>query len=665
MELKEEANEPKRKKSIISAIVKVFLWIIASVLFIMMLVLILIQTSFVQNFARKKVVGYLQNKLHTKVEIGKLDIDFPTTLSLQNVFIQDLSKDTLLYGKELKVNMDMVKLISSKIDIKKIELNGVVAKVKRLPPDSVFNFQFIADAFSSPDTVTKSPTDTSSLEMNIDDIVVNKTRIIYKDLFTGNDMDLTFGHFETKISKFDPTHLLFDIPSITLNGLHGYFHQLKPLKQPVENTVSEAAAVPENYLQLSNKEINLSDIDVVFNSEPSNLKSSFIVGKAEIHPKTIDLKNSVVTLNGISLNNSNVTVETDSKATVEKPKDTITTAPSTPSMKILAGDVAIKNLNLKYDDISAPKAPSGMDFSHLGVESFSIKGSNIEFSSDTMRASIQSASMKEKSGFVLNNFTTDFAMTPTGVSLKNILIQTPGTEIKKEAVITYASLESIKKDPGQLGLDINLENSKIAIKDIWTLAPQLKAKTASLSPDATLFVDAKITGQVNNMDFQKLILKGLSATDINVNGVVKGLPNADALYTNLNINKFQTSRRDILSLLPPNTLPQNISVPTALSASGKIKGGMKDLYANLSLKSSSGNVAVDGTLQNITDKIKAKYDLVLHTTGLQLGSIMKNPKLGALTGNFKVQGSGLDPKTANATFSAVIPTIVLNNYNYH
>ena len=464
MELREEVNKPKRKKTVAAAIIKVFLWIIASVLFLVMLVLILIQTAFVQNFARKKVVGYLQNKLHTKVEIGKLDIDFPTTLSLQNVFIEDLSKDTLLFGKELKVNMDMAKLISSNIDIKKITLNGIVAKVKRLPPDSVFNFQFIVDAFSSPDTLSKSSTDTSTLQMNIDEILVDKTRIIYKDLFTGNDMDLAIGHFDTKISKFDPSHLLFDIPSITLNGLHGYFHQLEPLAQPIKNTVSEKAAEPDNYLQLLNKEINLSDINVGFNSEASHLVSSFIIGKAEIHPKTIDLKNSVVTLNNVSLDNSNVAVETDSKAADKKPKDTTTTAPETPSMKIVAGGVAINNLSLKYDDKSAPKAPTGMDFSHLGIENFSTKVSDIEFSSDTILASVQSASMKEKSGFILNNFTTDFSMNPTGVSLKNLLIQTPGTEIKKEAVITYPSMAALKNDPGKLGLDIDLQNSKIALR---------------------------------------------------------------------------------------------------------------------------------------------------------------------------------------------------------
>jgi hypothetical protein len=665
MELKEEANESKRKKSVLSAIVKVFLWIIASVLFLFLLVLILIQTSFVQNFARKKVVVYLQNKLHTKVEIGKLDIDFPTTLSLQNIFIEDLSKDTLLYGKELKVNMDMGKLISSNIDIKKITLNGIVAKLKRLPPDSVFNFQFIVDAFPSPDTLNKTPSDTSTLQMNIDEILVNKTRIIYKDLFTGNDLDLAVGHFDTKISKFDPSHLLFDIPSITLKGLHGYFHQLEPLKQPVKITVSEAAAEPENYLQLFNKAISLSDIDFAFKSEVSHLNTSFLIHKAEIHPHTIDLKNSVITLKDASLRNSDITVETNSKAPHEKPKDTTTSAPETPSMKIIAGAIAISQLNLKYDDLSAPEAPYGMDFSHLGIDDFSIKGSSIEFSTDTILASIQDASMKEKSGFVLDQLTTDFAMTPSGVSLKNLLIKTPGSEIKKEAIISYPSLTSIKNDPGKLGIDLNLENSKIALKDLLTFVPQLREQTSSFPADASLLVDARITGQVNNMNFENLILKGLSATDINVNGVISGLPNANKIYTDLNINKFQTSRRDILSLLSSNTLPPNVALPESLSANGKIKGTMKNLYANLSVHSSSGNAALDGSLKNITDKNKAKYDVVLHTNGLQLGSIMKNPQLGAITANFKVKGLGYDPKTADATFSADIPTVVLNKYNYH
>ncbi|MEO6845545.1 MAG: hypothetical protein ABI184_10240, partial [Ginsengibacter sp.] len=102
MELKKE--ETKRKKPLLLKIGKVLAWIVASFILLIVLVLILIQTSFVQNFARKKVVSYLENKLKTKVEIGKLTIKFPTALSLQNVFFEDQFKDTLLYGGEIKVD---------------------------------------------------------------------------------------------------------------------------------------------------------------------------------------------------------------------------------------------------------------------------------------------------------------------------------------------------------------------------------------------------------------------------------------------------------------------------------------------------------------------------------------------------------------------------------
>ncbi len=663
MESKEEVIAT-RKKSALSTVAKVFLWIIASVLFLIMLALILIQTSFVQNFARKKIVGYLQNKLHTAVRIGKLDIDFPTTLSLQNIFIADQSNDTLLYGRELKVNMDIPKLISNTIDIKKISLNGIVAKAKRLPPDSVFNFQFVVNAFNNPKS-TPATTDTSTLRMSVNEILVNDTRVIYKDLLTGNDMDLTFGYFDTKISTFDPAHLLFDIPSITLNGLKWYFYQLEPLKKPVKVTVSEAAAQPENYLRLLNNQIDLSNIDVAYKSEPSHINTSFVIGKAQVHPKTIDLKNSIVTIKNASLSNSDITVETASKAVDKKPPDSVTTAPPTPSMKILAGDIAVNNCNLKYDDQSIPKASYGMDYSHLGLQNLSLKASNIEYSSDTVMALIQSGSMKEKSGFVLDNVTTDFSMNPTGVSLENLLIKTPGSEIKKGAVISYPSLAELKKNPGILGLDLNLQNSKIALKDLYTFVPQLRNQTSSFSPDATLFVDARITGKVNDMNFQHLVLRGLTATDISVNGILRGLPNANAVYADLSINTFRTSKRDLLAFIPPHKLPGNISIPAALSAKGKIKGGMKNLYANMSVTSSSGNAAIDGTLKNISDKNKANFDVVLHTTNLQLGSIMQNPKLGSVTGNFKVKGTGYDPQTANATFSSVISNITLNYYNYH
>src|SRR6185312_502321 len=184
MESKEKA--PRKKRSFMANAARVAAWIIASLMFLVILVLILIQTPTVQNYARKKIVSYLENKLKTKVEIGKLSVKFPTAVSLQNVFFEDKSKDTLLYGGELLVDLSMLKLLRKNIEIQEISLNNIVLKVKRLAPDSVFNFQYIADAFSGNSSSTPQSKDTSSLKINIDRIFINSTRIIYKDDLTGN-----------------------------------------------------------------------------------------------------------------------------------------------------------------------------------------------------------------------------------------------------------------------------------------------------------------------------------------------------------------------------------------------------------------------------------------------------------------------------------------------
>ncbi|MEO6187628.1 MAG: translocation/assembly module TamB domain-containing protein [Ginsengibacter sp.] len=655
---------PKKEKTALKIVGRIVAWIIASVLLLIVLLLVLIQVPAVQNFARKKIVSYLENKMHTKVEIGKLDIDFPTALSLQKVYIEDQGKDTLLYGGEIKVDISMLRLLRSDIEIQEISLSNITAKVKRMAPDTIFNFQFIADAFIGQKKQEETNPDSSTMQLNIDRILVSDTRVVYFDPYSGNDMDLTIGHLDTKIYNFDPSHLLFDIPSIKLNGLTGYFHQTKPLKKTVKKSVDEAAVQPQNYLQFHNKEMQISDINVAFNSEPSHLKSSFVIGDLTAHPKDIDLKNSIINFKDANLSNSTITIETNSKAVKAKPKDSVLTTAPTPPFKIISSDLVIKNSNLKFDDVSAPHAPKGIDYVHLNMQDISLNASNLEYSLDTTLVTINSASLKEQSGLVLNDLKADFEMNPSGVSLQNLLIQTPGSEIKKTAIISYPSLAALQKDPGVLGLDIDLVNSKITVKDLLTFMPQLGGQINGISPYATLYVDARITGKVNDMNFEKLVLRGLTATNINASGTIKGLPAPNKLYADLSIQKFQSSKRDISLFITPNTLPPNITIPDAFSASGRVKGGMNNLYTDLAINTSLGGAKIKGTLVNITDQNKAQYDLAVNARNLELGRIMQNPQLGNLNADFKVKGHGFKPENANATFSGTVGNVTLNKYNY-
>ncbi|MER3463382.1 MAG: hypothetical protein C4329_02125, partial [Chitinophagaceae bacterium] len=65
----------------------------------------------------------------------------------KDVYMEDQTKDTLIAGGTIRANISLFKLFSNEVEIKEIELQDITAKVKRLLPDTAFNFQFIANAF--------------------------------------------------------------------------------------------------------------------------------------------------------------------------------------------------------------------------------------------------------------------------------------------------------------------------------------------------------------------------------------------------------------------------------------------------------------------------------------------------------------------------------------
>jgi hypothetical protein len=72
-----------------------------------------------------------------------------------------------------------------------------------------------------------------------------------------------------------------------------------------------------------------------------------------------------------------------------------------------------------------------VDFAHLDFKDLTLHAENFLFHNDTIATKITEGRLREKSGFVLNKFETDVTYTDKGVSLQNILIQTPGSEIKE------------------------------------------------------------------------------------------------------------------------------------------------------------------------------------------------------------------------------------------
>ncbi len=638
MEQTNTTTSTSPKRSVGAKIGRGFAIFLLSIIMLVVLVLILIQTAPVQNFGRKKIVSFLENKLKTRVELNRLDIDFPKKLVLEGVYLEDRHKDTLLAGKQLKVDIDMFKLIKGEIQINEINLNGITAKIKRQLPDTTFNYQFIIDAFVTPST-TPAKKDTAALKMAINKIIVDKSRFVYLDVVTGNDVDVYLNHFDTRINTFDPTHLRYDVPTIVLNGVRGRVNQTRPMTIAAVNTNPDSTVKNEtpSYFNFTNKETLVSDIDVSYRNDVSAMATRIQFKDLNLYPRSIDLKNSIVAVDKVELNglNGNLSMgtTTDTKVVKITNQNEQEVALEYLPWRVTVNEIRLNNNNFKFDDNTKQPAPRGMDYAHLNLKDLTLHADNFLFHNDTIAANIVKGNMTEKSGFVLNKFQTDFQYTSHGASLQNILIQTPGSEIKRSAIISYPSLAAVQKQMGLLNMDINIDNSYIQVKDILTFVPALASQAAFRNQNSKLYITSRVKGSLTKLIIDKFQLNGLQNTSVDISGLVNNATNPKMVSGDLNIRKLNTSVGDILTFAPQLASQPAFKNPNnKLYANGRVRGNMSRVVIDrFQFKGfENTNLDISGVVSNATDPKNVNGDLNIRRMSTSRGDILTFAPAGSI-----------------------------------
>src|SRR6187431_2268842 len=138
----------KKLNPFVKKALRIMLWSAVTIVVILLSIIVLIQVPAVQNFAKDKVLTYLNGKLKTKSSLDRIAISFPKTIVLEGFYFEDQHKDTLLSGKRLEVDIDLFKILNNEVEINSIELENTTANISR-NKDAVFNFDYIIKAFAS------------------------------------------------------------------------------------------------------------------------------------------------------------------------------------------------------------------------------------------------------------------------------------------------------------------------------------------------------------------------------------------------------------------------------------------------------------------------------------------------------------------------------------
>lgn len=646
---------------------RVFIKILIGILAFFIVIILLVQAPPVQNFARKKIVAFLEKKLQTRVAIDRIHIGIPNKVLLEGVYLEDRQKDTLLSGGRISANLNMFKLINSNVEINELEIENVTAKIKRVLPDTVYNFQFIVDAFT-PKNPTATPADTAAFKMALDEITLNKIRLVYNDAVTGSDMDVWLEHFDTDVKTFDLAKQVYDVPVSNLRGVRAKIYQHKPLVEPQSLSDDVAEAAQPAMIDFDFEEVNLQDVVLDYKNDVSAFYTNVNLGNLVVEADDLDLKSNTIRLNELVLNNTTAAIrlgKTEAAKEVTKQVAQEVEIQAQNNWKFIVAKIRLNNTNLQFDNDNMPRLSRGMDYAHLKADKLTLHADDFIFTVDSIAGEIMEGSFVEKSGFTLNTLETRFMYTAKGASLEDLFLQTPGTTLRRSATIRYPSIESLQKDIGALQMDIDLANSKVQTKDILVFAPQLASQPAFRNPSAVWTVNGRVTGSVANMRIHQLQFRGLGNTNIDLQGTISGLPDVNKFAANLDIDRLSTSKSDIVSLMPPNSLPANITLPNRVDINGKINGNVGAMKTDLDIRSDMGSASIKGTLGNLTVPANFQYNATITTRSLNLGKILQNEQsFGTVTATVRAVGKGTDPKTADAKINGIVRSAVINNYNY-
>lgn len=624
----------------------------------------LLQTPPVQDFIKKKAVSFIGDKIETEFTVGKLRVDFPYDLVIEDLYIEDQQEDTLAYLQKLKVEAKMWGLFKGNLSISDIEVNKLVGYMSKNEADSTFNFQFIIDAFTTADTVA---TDTSQTEptftYTIGGINITDSRLYYVDPISGFDMEYGVGNLDIDIDRFDLNNEVIKIGEVVLERSYGDFVINKDVP------TSEKPSEPFAY-DLEVNDVLITDVIFRFESIPDKIKLLTNIGELEGEIEEIGITKMNYFADNLALRNSTVELDLYGEETEDEQVEQETpSATDTVTLNAGANNVTFENVNFRFDDHSAPET-EGFDPMHFA---FSDIKAEIEDPDYTLKdeesyasGEISSLSLKEKAGMELEELNGIAEFTPTYIQAKDIEIVAGSSEIYGDFRMTYESLEALSEKPAEMGLNVELDGTIVHLNDVVYFVPDMRQQMQALPPSArSMRIDGDVTGKLSALDINTLKFHGLQNTHIVLRGRVTGIPDPQSLYVDLTLSEFTTVRSDIGVVLHDTLMPEDITIPEKITVQGQLAGDLNKAKGNLEINTSMGNAHINASVAVKNDTVYT-YTGKLDVDKFNVGKLLQQEEeFGILTANIEADGKGFTLDEINTKLEGTVSEFTYNQYTYN
>jgi hypothetical protein len=189
--------------------------VLASIVAFMLAMVLIVRLDPVQQRLVRVATDRLSSMLKTEVSVRHVSVSFFNRIELEGALVRDRSRDTLMYVGGLRISLTDWFFLKDETDVSYVGLRDVIVKTRRT--DSIWNYHFIIDAFSS--TPKKKDSTRKNAPIRLQRLEIDRIRYVERDDWYGRTMTIRLKHFD------------LDADEINLERKKIFVHELE-LKDP-------------------------------------------------------------------------------------------------------------------------------------------------------------------------------------------------------------------------------------------------------------------------------------------------------------------------------------------------------------------------------------------------------------------------------------------------
>lgn len=585
---------------IFKLILKIFMWVIVSIVGLLLLVSVLLYIPPVQQLIKDKAAHAVSESLGMDLSVGKIRLRFPLRLTIDNTTLITPEGDTLASLGSFSAKVALAPLLKGEISLPRLKLEDVGVNYK--------------DSLSAMHLYGKLGT-----------LSIQNTgaRLSEKSVQVG----------KIAISKAD----------ITLDLGEG----TAPPDTVATDTTSAAWTIKLG-------ELDIDDLDFRMNTSPDVTELIASIANGQLGTLDVDLANQTINAGTLRIDNGSYSYLTDTTKVANTPAAPADTTKKGGPWTVRLGQLELNDNAARYGTIYGDPA-QGFDPAHISVADLNLRIDSVFNRGADVSATIASLSLRERSGLEVTEARGRFSMTSEAIALDGFSLRTPSSKIEATAKADPSLLDMAKA--AKLSADLSAD---ISSADAFLFYPAGESLHSALN-GKSLVLGTDLSGTLGDISLQNLSAQIPGHMDLRASGNVRSVTAPDNMAGNIKLAGNFHNLSFIKELLPDSTRGR-IGFPARITINGTLSAAADNYTPYLVLTADSGYVNIKGNLNTRTEAYTAEIILGNFPLGTflpqdSLGAVTLN-----LTA--RGQGLNPLSDNAAAEVAAVIDRFEYNGYDF-